>query len=82
MIIGLLEAAKLRKKFRKEGKKLGLITGCFDILHIGHIKFFREAKKRVDFLMVGLDNDKSIKLSKGIGRPINTITDRMLQLEE
>lgn len=81
-MIELQEAVKLSEKFRKEGKKIGLITGCFDILHIGHIKFFKEAKKRVDILFVGLESDKSIELSKGEGRPINNVMDRVEQLEE
>lgn len=49
---------------------VGLITGCFDVLHIGHIKLFKWAKKRVDLLIVGLDSNGSIVLSKGIGQPV------------
>ncbi len=52
------------------GGKVGLITGCFDVLHIGHVRLFKWAKKRVDLLIVGLDSDGSIRLSKGAGRPI------------
>ncbi|MBI2356927.1 adenylyltransferase/cytidyltransferase family protein [Candidatus Dojkabacteria bacterium] len=82
MIIKLQKACNLSKEYRKEGKKVGLITGCFDILHIGHIKFFKEAKNKVDILFIGLENDKSIELSKGVGRPINTFVDRAEQLNE
>ena len=82
MIIKVKRATELNEKFQKEGKKIGLITGCFDILHIGHIKFFKEAKKKVDILIVGLENDKTIELSKGVGRPVNTLRDRAEQLEE
>jgi D-beta-D-heptose 7-phosphate kinase/D-beta-D-heptose 1-phosphate adenosyltransferase len=55
---------------RKRGKKIGLITGCFDTLHIGHIRLFKFAKKKVDYLIVGLDSDESIRVNKGEGRPV------------
>jgi cytidyltransferase-like protein len=57
-------------------KKIGLITGCFDILHVGHIELFKFAKTRCDYLIIGLDNDHSIQNTKGIGRPIFTALQR------
>ncbi len=65
----LSELGKIAEQLEKEGKTIGLITGCFDILHFGHIELFRFAKRRVDVLVVGIDNDKSVKLSKGQARP-------------
>lgn len=64
------------------GGKVGLITGCFDVLHIGHVRLFKWAKKRVDLLIVGLDSDGSIKLSKGAGRPIFSQRVRLETLSE
>jgi len=58
------------KKLKKRGKTVGLITGCFDILHIGHIELLRFAKSHVDYLLVGLENDLNINLAKGNERPI------------
>ncbi len=56
--------------------KVGLITGCFDVIHIGHIKLFQYAKKYVDYLVVGLEADVTIqKTKKGI-RPVNKLTYR------
>lgn len=58
------------KKLQRTGKKVGLVTGCFDVIHISHINYFLSAKKYVDILVVGVDNDESIRMSKGKGRPI------------
>ncbi len=62
------------------GKTIGLVTGCFDIIHIGHLNLFHKAKQAVDILVVGLENDKSIKLSKGPNRPINNQRNRLVFL--
>lgn len=51
-------------------KKKGLITGCFDILHIGHLSFFEKAKAHVDELFVYVESDESTKRFKGDSRPI------------
>ena len=51
-------------------------NGCFDILHIGHIKLLEFAKSQGDYLIVGIDSDERIKSSKGEGRPINNQKNR------
>ncbi|OGM30793.1 hypothetical protein A2630_00365 [Candidatus Woesebacteria bacterium RIFCSPHIGHO2_01_FULL_44_10] len=76
------EVAKIVKSLRQEGQKVGLITGCFDILHIGHIELFRFAKKHVDVLVVGLENDQSIKITKGKNRPIHKLSQRAETLSD
>lgn len=48
------------KKHKNEGKEIGLITGCYDIIHIGHVELFRFAKKHCDIVIVGLENDEAI----------------------
>lgn len=72
----LKNAVKIVRKMKAEGKTVCLVTGCFDAIHIGHIKLFLLAKKHADFLVVGLENDASIKLSKGEDRPIFNFEDR------
>lgn len=67
-------------KRNRKGKKVGLITGCFDILHIDHIKIFAFAKKHVDMLIVGVDNDFNVKHAKGNARPIFKLGDRLTVL--
>lgn len=70
------------KEYQKQGKTVGLITGCFDVIHVGHIDFFREAKKHVDVLIVGIENDKNISIAKGNSRPIFCLKDRCKLLSE
>lgn len=57
---------------KKSDKKIVLIGGCFDILHIGHIRFLKEAKSLGDILIVLLESDGNIKKIKGKDRPINS----------
>ncbi|TSC65721.1 MAG: D-beta-D-heptose 7-phosphate kinase / D-beta-D-heptose 1-phosphate adenosyltransferase [Microgenomates group bacterium Gr01-1014_80] len=59
-----------------EGKRIVLVGGCFDILHIGHITFLEKAKAEGDILVVLLESDESIRKNKGSNRPINTQEDR------
>lgn len=76
-ILTFNSVAETVSELKSSGSKIGLITGCFDILHIGHISLFQFAKKEVDILIVGVDNDNAIKMSKGHSRPINNQKIRM-----
>ncbi|MDA8860561.1 D-glycero-beta-D-manno-heptose 1-phosphate adenylyltransferase [Planktomarina temperata] len=51
-------------------------NGCFDILHIGHVEYLKAARKRGDYLIVGLNSDSSVRQLKGPLRPINSFIDR------
>ena len=63
--------------WKSEGLSICFTNGCFDILHVGHVKYLSEAKALGDFLVVGLNSDSSIKkLDKGPNRPINAEYDR------
>jgi len=62
-------------------KKIGFVNGCFDILHIGHLKLFEYCKSQCDYLIVGIDSDAMVKKAKGPSRPINEQKDRKLFLE-
>lgn len=66
----------LLKKLRKDGKTIVTTNGCFDILHVGHVRYLEETKKHGDILIVALNSDKSVKSIKGEGRPINNESDR------
>jgi len=55
---------------RSKGQKIVFTNGCFDILHIGHIRYLNECKKAADILVIGLNTDYSVKLNKGESRPI------------
>jgi len=69
-VVDRKEAKRIIEKLKKEGKRIVFTNGCFDILHPGHIKLLKEAKKLGDYLFVGLNSDKSIKKIKGEKRPI------------
>lgn len=55
---------------KKEGKKVVFSNGCFDILHVGHIRYLSRARKMGDLLVVGLNTDRSVRMIKGDKRPI------------
>ena len=57
-------------KLKNQGKQIVFTNGCFDILHLGHLKILKEAKKKGDILIVGVNSDFSIKKIKGKKRPI------------
>jgi len=57
-------------RLKAEGKKIVFTNGCFDIIHVGHIRYLREAKALGDVLIVGLNSDRSVSALKS-GRPIN-----------
>ena len=67
---------KLIGDIRKQGKTIVTTNGCFDILHVGHVRYLEETKKFGDVLIVALNSDKSVKQLKGEGRPINNENDR------
>ena len=52
-----------------QGKKIAFTNGCFDILHVGHVHSFREAKKNSDVLVVALNSDDSVRVLKGKEKP-------------
>lgn len=61
---------------KREGRKIVLVGGCFDILHPGHVFFLKEAKKAGDILIVLLESDKKVRELKGLNRPVQTQKDR------
>lgn len=56
--------------------QLVFTNGCFDILHVGHVRYLDAAKKLGDVLIVGLNSDRSVRQLKGLTRPLNTWVDR------
>lgn len=70
------EIEKLVSKLHNLGKKIVFTNGCFDILHVGHVKYLEEARSYGDVLILGLNADSSVKKLKGDSRPINNQDDR------
>jgi rfaE bifunctional protein nucleotidyltransferase chain/domain len=64
------------EKLRSAGKKIVATNGCFDLLHVGHVRYLQAARALGDFLIVGLNGDRSVHELKGAGRPIATERDR------
>ena len=62
------------------GKRVVATNGCFDLLHVGHVKLLEFARSRGDLLIVGLNSDSSVRQLKGEGHPINTAMDRAVVL--
>jgi len=75
-LLSLEEAVKIRKECRRKGKKVVFTNGCFDIIHVGHIRLLKEASKLGDVLIIGLNSDDSVRKIKGPARPINSLSDR------
>lgn len=61
---------------RSENKTVVFTNGCFDILHVGHVRYLSAAKNFGDVLIVGLNSDASVKILKGNDRPVNNENDR------
>jgi D-glycero-beta-D-manno-heptose 1-phosphate adenylyltransferase len=75
-IVELQELSDRCEKLRVGGKKIVATNGCFDLLHVGHVRYLQAARALGDFLAVGLNGDRSVRELKGTGRPITTETDR------
>lgn len=71
----LMDRKKLAKKIenlKEKGKKVVFTNGVFDIMHVGHLTYLKEAKSLGDILVVGVNSDASVKINKGDKRPINS----------
>lgn len=66
----------LVEKAHKQGHKVVFTNGCFDLLHVGHVRYLQEAKTLGDQLVVGVNSDASVKRLKGESRPIQSESDR------
>jgi len=75
-IVGLEELSERSKQLRAAGKRLVATNGCFDLLHVGHVRYLQAARALGDLLAVGLNGDRSVRQLKGKGRPITSEGDR------
>jgi len=75
-IYKLGEFLEVRRKLRREGKKVVFTNGCFDLIHAGHVRLFQEAKKQGDVLVVALNDDASVRKLKGPSRPVFPLAER------
>src|SRR3989454_1392817 len=76
-IVDLEELSDRCEKLRAAGKKLVATNGCFDLLHVGHVRYLQAARALGDALAVAINGDDSVRVLKGEGRPLNTESDRV-----
>jgi D-glycero-beta-D-manno-heptose 1-phosphate adenylyltransferase len=75
-IVDLSDLQKVANDFRAAGKKVVVTNGCFDLLHVGHVRYLQAARLVGDVLVVGVNGDESVRQLKGKHRPINNERDR------
>ncbi len=69
-IVSIDELRRERQRLRAEGRQLVFTNGCFDILHVGHVRYLQSARNLGDALVVAINSDRSVRELKGAGRPI------------
>jgi len=77
-VVSREEAAARVAQVRAEGGRVALANGCFDVLHVGHVRYLQGARGEADFLVVGVNGDASVRRLKGEGRPAQPAEDRAL----
>jgi rfaE bifunctional protein nucleotidyltransferase chain/domain len=75
-ILSLSDMRRRAEEIRQAGQKLVLTNGCFDLLHLGHVRYLQEARRLGDILVVAVNGDQSVRALKGEGRPLNGEEDR------
>ena len=70
IVVPCEEVRALGDRLRREGRRIAFANGCFDILHVGHVRYLQEARRSGDVLVVGVNSDRAVAALKGGGRPI------------
>jgi rfaE bifunctional protein nucleotidyltransferase chain/domain len=69
-LIPRAEASALGERLRRMGRRIVFANGCFDLLHVGHVRYLQGAKDEGDALVVGVNSDRTVRELKGQGRPL------------
>jgi D-beta-D-heptose 7-phosphate kinase/D-beta-D-heptose 1-phosphate adenosyltransferase len=75
-VVSVDELKTIIENLKKQGKSVVWTNGCFDLIHVGHILYLEDARAQGDMLVVGLNSDESVRLLKGLNRPIVEETQR------
>src|SRR6059058_82862 len=75
-ILSSVELREVRARLRGLGKRLVFTNGCFDILHVGHVRYLQRARELGDALLVAINSDRSVRELKGAGRPVMSEDER------
>jgi D-beta-D-heptose 7-phosphate kinase/D-beta-D-heptose 1-phosphate adenosyltransferase len=70
------ELLRARARLRAEGRRLVFTNGCFDLLHVGHVRYLQAARRLGDALLVAVNSDRSVRALKGAGRPVMSEAER------
>jgi rfaE bifunctional protein nucleotidyltransferase chain/domain len=70
------DLAALIEEDRRAGRTVSFANGCFDVLHVGHVRYLEGARREADRLVVALNDDESVRALKGSGRPVMPATER------
>jgi D-beta-D-heptose 7-phosphate kinase/D-beta-D-heptose 1-phosphate adenosyltransferase len=76
VILKVEELLRARESLRAEGRRLVFTNGCFDLLHVGHVRYLSEARGLGDALLVAINSDRSVRALKGAGRPVMSEAER------
>jgi len=74
--VTVAEAARVADRLRAAGKRIVLANGCFDLLHVGHVRYLQAARALGDVLFVGINDDAAVARLKGAGRPLMPAEER------
>jgi len=75
-LVGIEEAARQAAEWRDRGRRVVLANGCFDLLHVGHVRYLSAARGLGEALVVGVNSDASVRRLKGPGRPVMAADER------
>lgn len=75
-VVTAAEMSAIRDVMHSSGQRIVFTNGCFDLLHVGHVRYLQQARQLGDALVVGLNSDASVRELKGEGRPVNPQDDR------
>lgn len=75
-VLGREELVKRVESARQKGLRIVFANGCFDVLHVGHVRYLAAARELGDMLIVGINSDSQVALQKGAGRPVLPASDR------
>ena len=70
MVLDISQLSSIVDSLKQAGKRIVFTNGCFDIIHVGHVRYLKEARSLGDVLVVGLNSDESVRAIKGMNRPI------------
>ncbi|MBI1874329.1 MAG: adenylyltransferase/cytidyltransferase family protein [Acidobacteria bacterium] len=75
-VLDLQTLRQIVARERARGRRVALANGCFDLLHVGHARYLEGSKREADILVVGINDDESVRSLKGPGRPVMDAADR------